>query len=77
MPVATVIQDGDRQKIELPEGYRFDATEVLVKRDGDSLVLIPVDEAWRRFRRSIGSVSDDFMQDRDQGEHQDRGEIFD
>lgn len=75
MPVADVIENGDRQSVVLPPGIRLEGTEVLVKQDGDAVLLIPVEAAWKRFRRSVGAVSDDFMQDREQPEEQQRGGV--
>lgn len=39
---AALIDDGDVQTVRLPEGYRLDAKEVRIRRDGDALVLEPV-----------------------------------
>lgn len=76
MPVASVINDGERQTVVLPPEVRLEGSEVMVKQDGTSLILTPTDDAWARFRSSIGAVSEDFMVERLQPEQQTRGEIF-
>lgn len=38
-----VIPSPGGQAVELPEGYRFDGTEVRISREGDRVVLEPAD----------------------------------
>lgn len=42
---AEVIDDGEYQMVNLPEGFQFDAEEVWVKKIGNAVVLSPVQEA--------------------------------
>jgi antitoxin VapB len=42
--MARIIRTGDGQSVELPEGYRFEGTEVRISREGDQIVLEPVDD---------------------------------
>lgn len=41
--MAKVIRSGSGQSVELPEGYRFDADEVRIHREGERIVLEPAD----------------------------------
>lgn len=43
--MAKVIRTGSGQSVELPEGYRFDADEVRIHREGERIVLEPADSA--------------------------------
>lgn len=48
--VAKVFMSGRSQAVRIPMGFRFDTTEVLVVRKGDSLVLTPHRPmTWDRF----------------------------
>jgi antitoxin VapB len=42
--IAALVEDESGQSVRLPEGYRFDASEVRVRREGNALVLEPVAE---------------------------------
>lgn len=42
--MAKVLKGGVRQLVELPEGFEIDADEVVVRRDGGSVVLEDADE---------------------------------
>lgn len=41
--MAKVIHSDGGQSVELPEGFRFDADEVHVRREGERIVLEPAD----------------------------------
>ena len=49
--MAKIFWTGRSQAVRLPKAYRFDATEVRIRRDGDKVVLEPVrgdDDTWVR-----------------------------
>ena len=54
---ARLFQNGGSQAVRLPRDYRFpgDQREVLVHRDGQRLILEPVDEWPARFRACLGA----------------------
>ena len=67
---AALIDDGDVQTVRLPEGYRLDAKEVRIRRDGDALVLEPVKREaddgarqryWDEIFANLGEPFDDDM----------------
>lgn len=41
MDTAKLFQSGRSQAVRLPKEYRFDGTQVFIKRIGDAVVLIP------------------------------------
>ena len=43
MATAKLFQNGHSQAVRLPKEYRFEGTEVLVHREGDAVILRPVD----------------------------------
>jgi antitoxin VapB len=57
---AKLFKHGGSQAVRLPRKYRFERQkEVLIHREGDSIVLEPVRRAWsRRFLDLAGSAPD-------------------
>jgi virulence-associated protein VagC len=44
---AKLFQDGRSQVVRLPKDFRFEGDEVLVRRQGDAVILEPIKEdAW-------------------------------
>ena len=58
---AKLFQNGGSQAVRLPQSCRFPegATEVEVRREGNRLVLEPVDEWPEEFRRVLGAWTED------------------
>jgi len=50
---------------------------VLVKRLGNAVILLPVEDWWGPMNRNIGKFTVDFMADRDQGLLETREDLFD
>lgn len=44
--VAKVFMTGRSQAVRLPKSCRFEGSEVLVRRVGNSVVLTPMDDGW-------------------------------
>lgn len=59
---AKVFWTGRSQAVRLPKDYRFEGHEVAIRRDGDAVVLEPIEKrAWPPgYWRSFGPVGDDF-----------------
>ena len=67
METAEVINvDEEHQLIRLPRGFTFEGSLVYLKRDGNSLVLLPYDKPWKTLAESLSRFSADFMSERDQ-----------
>ncbi len=58
--IARVFTSGNSQAIRLPKEFRLDTTEVVIVRDGDSLILTPRMTTWAGFAEGLSSFSDDF-----------------
>ena len=60
---AKVFWSGTSQAVRLPKAFRFSSNEVSIRRDGDAVVLDPLEKRrwppgyWDRF----GPLGDDFM----------------
>lgn len=76
METAKIFKSGNSQAIRLPKAYRFQGEFVYLKRVGNTLVLIPEDQAWDLLFESLDEFSDDFMEERNQPPQQYRKEMF-
>lgn len=76
METAKLFQNGQSQAVRLPKKYRFDGDEVIIKRVGNAVVLLPCEDSWQTLFESLEQFSDDFMADRQQPESQTRENIF-
>ncbi len=46
MNTAKVFWSGRSQAVRLPKEFRFDASEVTIRRDGDAVILEPLADGW-------------------------------
>ena len=77
MVTATVKTEGHNQTVRLPEGFLVDGCEVILKRMGRSVLLVPTDaNPWEVLDESLALVTDDFMQERNQPSEQKREAAF-
>lgn len=49
MATAKVFMSGRSQAVRLPKEFRVDASELAIRKEGDSLVLTPINGDWARF----------------------------
>ena len=68
MKTAKVFQNGQSQAVRLPKEFRFDDTEVFIKKSGNVVQLIPRTDSWNSLFGSLKKFSRDFMTDRGQPE---------
>lgn len=76
METAKLFMNGRSQAVRLPKEYRFEGTEVYIRKVGDAVMLIPYQAPWQTLIHSLGMFSDDFMEKRNQPEPQIRGDVF-
>jgi antitoxin VapB len=62
MTKAKVFWSGRSQAVRLPKEFRFEATEVLIYKEGDVVILkLPKKRSWPRgYWSSFDGLSDDF-----------------
>ena len=53
MDTAKVFMSGRSQAVRLPKEYRFEGDEVLIKRVGDAVVLLPRTHSWDTLFQSL------------------------
>ena len=66
MKKARLFNDDQGQAVCLPEEFRFLGEEVLIKRVGRAVFLLPLDPSWGSLIDTLDLFSDDFMWAREQ-----------
>lgn len=67
MQTAKIFQNGKSQAVRLPKAFRLSGTEVRISREGNRIILEPLEQSWEQWFCAISQFSDDFMsQGRDQ-----------
>jgi antitoxin VapB len=66
MNTAKLFKNGKSQAVRLPKQFKFQGTEVYIKRIGRNVILIPKDDPWESLISSLNDFSDDFMAKREQ-----------
>jgi len=68
MKTAKLFQNGQSQAVRLPKEFRFDDSEVFIKKTGNVVQLIPRTDSWNCLFGSLKKFSRDFMVERVQPE---------
>lgn len=68
MKTAKLFRSGRSQAVRLPKEFWLQGNEVIIKRSGNAVVLIPVNHAWDSLASSLDKFSFDFMDERNQPE---------
>lgn len=66
MKTAKIFRNGQSQAVRLPKEFRFQGTEVFIKKSGNVVHLIPRDASWDSLFDSLKKFSPDFMVHRTQ-----------
>jgi antitoxin VapB len=72
MKTAKLFKNGDSQAVRLPREFRFAGKEVLIKRVGSAVVLLPKARSWDTLVESLEKFPPDFMSERQQPAEADR-----
>jgi antitoxin VapB len=76
MDTAKLFQTGRSQAVRLPKEYRMPGKAVKIYREGDKVILEPLNTSWNALLMALDEFPDDFMASgREQPEMQDRDEI--
>lgn len=76
MKTAKLFKNGESQAVRLPKEFRFEGDEVLIKRAGNAVVLLPKKKSWDSLVESLAQFSSDFMTERGQPKKSDRRELL-
>ena len=62
---AKLFVNGRSQAVRIPKAYRFEGVdEVIIRKEGDALVLTPARKTWKSYSDEAPAVGDDFMVER-------------
>jgi antitoxin VapB len=76
MKTAKLFKNGESQAVRLPKEFRLDGDEVLIKKAGNAVVLLPKKKSWEALVDSLGQFTGDFMAEREQPEGNDQREAL-
>jgi antitoxin VapB len=62
---AKLFTNGRSQAVRIPKAYQFEGvSEVVIRREGDALVIVPARKTWTSYPGDAPSVGDDFLIER-------------
>jgi antitoxin VapB len=62
---AKLFINGRSQAVRIPKAYQFEGVkEVIIRKEGDSLVIVPARATWESFAEKAPDVGDDFLSER-------------
>ena len=69
---AKIFMSGRSQAVRLPKDLRFEGKEVIARRFGNGVLLLPVERPWDIMREALEEFDADFQMEREQPAAQDR-----
>ncbi|MGD9591487.1 MAG: antitoxin [Candidatus Berkiella sp.] len=73
MKKAKLFQNGQSLAVRLPKEFRVKGKELYIKKQGNNIVLIPINEdPWQEWEQSLNLFSSDFLEERKQPKAQKR-----
>ena len=69
---AKIFSNGSSQAVRLPKEFRFDTTEVYIRKVGNEVVISAKKPTWREFFNRKSTFGDDFLAERDNDFPQER-----
>jgi antitoxin VapB len=63
---AKLFQSGRSQAVRLPKALRFEGEEVIARRFGNGVLLLPMDAPWQLMREALEEFEPGFELQRDQ-----------
>jgi antitoxin VapB len=76
MDAAKLFVNGNSQAVRLPKQYRFAGDEVVVKRLGNGVVLLPKADPWQVLFEAVGDFTPDLTIQREDEHCQERESIL-
>ncbi len=62
MKTAKIFNNGQSQAVRLPKEFRFQGKEVKISKQGNKIILEPIENVWEQWISTLNEFSDDFMQ---------------
>jgi len=63
METAKLFQNGSSQAVRLPKEFRITGNEVKIFKQGNRVILEPIETTWDQLFESLGEFPEDFMKD--------------
>jgi antitoxin VapB len=63
MSIAKLFQNGRSQAVRLPKKFRLPGKEVKISKQGNKIILEPIESSWEQWFEAMNQFSDDFMAD--------------
>lgn len=70
--VAKLFMSGRSQAVRLPKSLRFEGEEVVARRFGNGVLLLPVQAPWQVMREALDEFEPGFALEREQPQAQER-----
>ena len=61
MQTAKLFQNGRSQAVRLPKAFRMAGHEVKISKQGNKVILEPIEASWEQWFEAINQFSGDFM----------------
>ncbi len=75
METAKLFMSGNSQAVRLPKSYRFSGDEVVIKRLGNAVVLLPKEDPWQVMFDALQEFPEDLQIERDRSLPMEREQI--
>lgn len=72
MTTAKLFKNGQSQAVRLPKNCRFIGNEVIIKKIGNAVLLIPMTTSWEPLLNSIKMFPEDLDFQRDQTDYEEK-----
>jgi antitoxin VapB len=66
MQIASIRKNNGKFDVVFPDNFVVPGEKMYIKKIGNSILLIPVNDPWNNFYDSLDLFTEDFMQKRDQ-----------
>ena len=63
MQTVKIFKSGNSQAVRIPKEYQMGEKELIMNKIGNTIMLFPQDDPWKRFKNSLNEFSDDFFAD--------------
>lgn len=74
MEKAKLFRNGNSQAVRLPKEFRLPGNEVKIYKNGNQIIIEPLEATWEILFESLSDFPEDFLQEgRNQPEAQNRG----
>ena len=73
---AKLFTSGRSQAVRLPKALRFEGSEVIAKRFGNGVLLLPMDNPWQLMREALDEFEPGFQLQREQPPSQERESLL-